>query len=238
MKLFEHILGKQKIINKFNISDYEKQQIIDFFKTHANLESEIDWNNDNEEELLNEIYMLQKRTNDSRKNKTRRTKLRPEDAFKQDNFYILKTNENGQYIGLLNHDAAVYANSAASGGGPAKWCIGTTSNHSWWDDRVSRGYRYVLYLYKPDNESIMKFMIELEPVEEDESQLGSVTVWNTGNHIEIQINSEEGDYDCGEVCDFCELEEEDLYNFWDTLNEQNIEYEDRDEYPPEPEYMA
>lgn len=150
------INNKDNIIKRFTvISDEEKSEIIDFFKSHSNLENKVDWNkmSNAQESLYQDIQNLMVETKkNAEEKKQRKTDIKS--LFKDtEHFEVLGEDDNYVYVAPLTWDACVFIDSFKCGGQGATWCIGWEEKDDYWrkyteDDNCV----FVLMMKKPKSE--------------------------------------------------------------------------------------
>jgi len=155
------------------LTDEEKQEFIDFFDSHVNAQSMINWNNkseltkDNLERVVNEV----KAKADAKKKAHDKYRLGRNDPLlmftsKPEMFDILKVDDKWIFAYCKSHAACNFADSFECGGAGAKWCVGWTNNTAHWNDYTNRGMEFVLAYNKkgdPKKEDDLKYMIQIDP---------------------------------------------------------------------------
>ena len=155
------------------LTDEEKQEFIDFFDSHVNAQSMINWNNkseltkDNLERVVNEV----KAKADAKKKAHDKYRLGRNDPLlmftsKPEMFDILKVDDKWIFAYCKSHAACNFADSFECGGAGAKWCVGWTDNPAHWKSYTGRGMEFVLAYNKkgdPKVEDDLKYMIQIDP---------------------------------------------------------------------------
>lgn len=135
--VFSQILNenKERFINKLNCDQETKDYFITFFKSHANLESKIDWNK-NSDSLTADIFNLindtakNKETSDSKHDLYRNIRAISDIDWEANDCEILDEDDFYIYVAPVNHNGAVFCDSVQCGGAGAKWCIGLKDDDS------------------------------------------------------------------------------------------------------------
>lgn len=146
------INNKDNIIKRFTvISDEEKSEIIDFFKSHSNLENKVDWNkmSNAQESLYQDIQNLMAETKkNAEEKKQRKTDIKS--LFKDtEHFEVLGEDDNYVYVAPLTWDACVFIDSFKCGGQGATWCIGWQEKDVYWKKYTEEDdYVFVLMMSK------------------------------------------------------------------------------------------
>lgn len=127
MTLFESILlqeNKDRFIRALPWEEGETETILDFFHKHANLESKINWQNKDKEEIKTEILSLMDLTK-----KNAATKAESKQAYKDlpkfgADWKVYYESDNWIYAMPFSWQACKYADSRQCGGQGARWCVG------------------------------------------------------------------------------------------------------------------
>ena len=160
------INNKDRFIKKidWNGSSFTEQEVLDFFKSHANLENKIDWNKSVDEQKAQIINLI----DETKTNKENKTDIK--NLFKSNEFRIVGEDDNFVYVAPLTWEACKFIDSYQCGGQGATWCIGWEKSDEYWSQYVDDGYVFVLMMSKNKNTSPIT---ALEPMyettyEEDE----------------------------------------------------------------------
>jgi hypothetical protein len=143
MRLFEQykILTEKKdhLIKKLvNLSDEEKQELIDFFNKKPNLENKIDWQNKNLK--FDDFKLLMQQYSEK---KIEHLKL-----VRGEDYIPLVLNGNKAYI-PLNYEASVEIASDNVGSCQGKWCTANSEIKTYWNDYVEQKEIILIYvIYK------------------------------------------------------------------------------------------
>ena len=156
---YEHLFlqvyneAKDSRIKSLDLTEDEKKKYIELFRTHPELEKEIDWNDKTgiTKNVLEKVY---KKSLESKSAKKKNPKLlfttRPED------FAILKETDTWLFIYVKTYEDAVFCDSFNCGGQGATWCIGeSASNTQWIYHKEARGEDFVLAFNKTTHEKWM-----------------------------------------------------------------------------------
>jgi hypothetical protein len=177
-KLFESILkeNKEHLIKKMNkLTDEQKSMLINFFKTHANLENKVDslvWTKPSEATWKNFSSILDTAKN-SRSSKKKQINVDLSKMFdfkdNQKNVKIWYYDDRIIFVSPLNHDAAIFMDSYNCYGVGAKWCIGTEDDNKFWAQYINEDNSFVM-LY--DKQVKQKYMFEI-------NKINDITVWDS-----------------------------------------------------------
>lgn len=135
------------------LTEDQKKKYIELFRTHPELEKEVDWNDKAgiTVEVLEQVY---KKSLESKSAQKKNPKLlfstKPED------FVILKETDTWLFVYVKTYEGAVFCDSFNCGGQGATWCIGETgSNTQWVYHKEDRGEDFVLAFNKITHEKWM-----------------------------------------------------------------------------------
>ena len=169
-------------------SEEEKQKVLDFFKSHANLESKIkSWQNRDKNATVQEIRDLisDTNTNSLEKEKSKEGYKGNIDWESHECRYIGE-DENWIYITPLSYEGAKFCDSAECGGAGAKWCIGYEKTDEYWNSYINKGALFLMKFNKfPKNrKNDLKYMIE--------GYLGedTVDIWNQKDNDKVYTLSD------------------------------------------------
>lgn len=152
--LFE---DKSRFIKRLDFEGTEvtQDEVLDFFRTHANLESKIPNWQASSDVIVPLIIELMKSTEakaEAKKKKSQRYK-----DIQSSSKDVVKVYETDRfaYFSPLNHRGAAYCDSAEIGGGGAKWCIGYEKSDEYWKR----------YVYQKKTGFVMA--VDKKPIDED-----------------------------------------------------------------------
>lgn len=133
---------KDHLIKKLNISDDQKDHLIDFFNSHSNLESQINWNN------KNLTYDDFQKVFDIASNSKGTIKKEGLNAFIEGKDYVDVTEYffNGDKgIALIpkNYNFERWFQSKNNLGPEGSWCIGYQKSDEYWREYASKGHIFV-----------------------------------------------------------------------------------------------
>ena len=154
---------KARFIGKLpSISDYEKENITAFFSKFPVYESCIDWNK--KSLTIRDFEKVFQRAEKSRKNMRRKTRINPEEIFKNYNHRIVRKTAKFMIVMPLDWECAVFINSFECGYSGAKWCIGWKHKYKHWNKYIDSGNLFYLILFFEKNHVWgKKIMIQHNP---------------------------------------------------------------------------
>jgi len=162
-RIYQQSLREKKdhIINKLpRLSNTEKEEVINFFKNHSNLENKIDWNN--KSLTINDFRQVMKSVETSRSAKKAEVKADLRVAFddyvKNGEAHVWFANDKLILVSPLSWACAQFMDSYNCYGEGAKWCIGKENDPQHWNDYVCEKRQQFIMLY--DAVEKTKFMIE------------------------------------------------------------------------------
>lgn len=196
--LFEDILNeasKARFINAIpDLTDEEKQTYIDFFDSHPQAASSINWQK--KDELTKDTLdaVMDKVKTKSNKEYDAREKFRlgttRDGAIDMFNKYkgdleIIYENEKFLFVKVLTYEGAKFCDSFDCGGEGAKWCIGWETTDQHWKSYTGAGITFIMAYNKKHDTSktdTLKYMLEIGPKE--------VQAWLQSDHHEdtIKVN--------------------------------------------------
>lgn len=145
-------------------NEEEKQKVLDFFKSHANLESKIkSWQSKDKSATVQEIRDLISNTEESAANREKSKEgYRGNIDWGAHECRYLGEDENWIYVTPLSWEGAKFCDSAECGGAGAKWCIGYEGGDAHWKSYTDEGALFLMKFNKhpKDKRKDLKFMIE------------------------------------------------------------------------------
>lgn len=213
MTLFESILlqeNKDRFIKALKTDEDWKNKAIDFFKSHANLESKIDWNKKNDD-LIVDISLLMSTTGEkAEKNKEKRKVYKEAPTFGE-GWKIFKETEDWIFAMPLTWEACNYADSTECGGEGAKWCIGYNKDDMYFNRYVfEEGCAFLMAFNKAYSGGVspdspwptvctkgLKYMIQIEePDKSNDEKIHDIEVWiQIDEKISNEIKLTTGNWD-------------------------------------------
>ena len=160
MKTFIQYLteAKDRFINKNrNLSKEQKKELIDFFKTNRQAESDIDWNKSHKYSYDQFFDIMAKYRSGRRKVK----KFKCQDKLKgltKDQDYVhvrMKTKEYCAYIPLSHDTAQKFNTDRVIGTCQGSWCVGHSSTKDYWTQYVLRDHQVPIYIVDQSNKWIV-----------------------------------------------------------------------------------
>lgn len=128
---------KDHIIKKLNnLTDEEKEEVIEWFKTHSSYESDPSINWQNKDLTMDDFKALMAKAENSKSAKKRRIKSNAALLF-EEHGQIVKETENWIYVLPLSWEDAKFMDSSNCGGEGARWCIGWKESSTHWDRYVN-----------------------------------------------------------------------------------------------------
>ncbi len=119
---------KDHIINKLNLTDEQKNELISFFKKRPDLETKIDWNN---KELKYEDF-AEVLANISKSNaKKTKGSLIPSEFVEGKDYIDISLSDTEVAFIPLNYDFQKFIQNKSFYGTEAKWCIGSNDRYYW-----------------------------------------------------------------------------------------------------------
>ena len=149
--------AKDRFIKELALTDEEKDKYITLFKTHPELEKEIDWNDKKSitKETLESVY--QKSLNsESAKKRAKKQDKKLLFTDKPSDFKILEETDTWIFVYVKSYEGAKFCDSFNCGGNGAKWCIGDSKSDTQWIYHTGdRNEDFVLAFNKDTNEKWM-----------------------------------------------------------------------------------
>ena len=161
---------KDHIIKKLsNLSDNEKEILINAYNKRPDLESKIkiNWQDKNLrfEDFNEVINAFNSESKTQIKKAAASGELSKYFVGKEDDFDIILETEDKLFAKVNSHAGAVYADSFKCNGQGAKWCIGYEANDHHWKS-YSRSSLFVLVLFKKEINELKKVMLQLKMVKD------------------------------------------------------------------------
>lgn len=128
---------KDHIIKKLNnLTDEEKNEVIEWFKTHSSYESDpsINWQNKNL--TMDDFKALMAKAENSKSAKKRRIKSNAALLF-EEHGQIIKETSKWIYVLPWSWEDAKFMDSSKCGGEGARWCIGWKTSPQHWNNYTS-----------------------------------------------------------------------------------------------------
>lgn len=155
MKTFIEIINeglllekKDHLINKLNLTDDQKQEIIDFFSKHPNLENKIDWNR--KELSYNDFKDLMTATQSTFRSKLKKVKQEGTSGIPQNEYKIIQiSNENVTAYVPFTYDASRIIASKYVGGTEGKWCTAQQKSSDDWYSHTGTFKKVFIYFVTP-----------------------------------------------------------------------------------------
>lgn len=121
--------SKDRFIKKLNLTDEQKQEVMDFCDKYPQYASKINWQK--KDLSYDDIKAVMDLHAQSKSDKKRQAKNDPKTLFKNGNFIIYKETENWLYVLPQSWSDGKFVDSADCGGEPARWCIGFKEPGYW-----------------------------------------------------------------------------------------------------------
>ena len=184
MRLLE---DKNRLIDKLDLNDIQKEAIKNFFKKHPNYENKIDWNRKDLkwEDFVDVLAFEGKSRNQARKNG-----IAGLTQGKDYEFIASGETSDGHpyeiYMPLSYLGSVTLADDKSGPAIVGKWCISSNEDTYWKDYTINRGdYFYFVYIYGAmDDEPGTKFALQCED--------GSLYVWNAEDDDIFESYDNEG----------------------------------------------
>ena len=161
MKSFKEYLLEKKdhIIRRLkNLTDDEKQQVIDFFARKPNLENQINWQN--RDLTFDDFQQVMDVTKTERKRQVKKLGL---GGLKSGKDYLeIEVPENfpGRGFIPLHWEASKLLASAKIGGVEGEWCTAYQKDKSYWGRYIHEDYEILIYFIMDDNRTKYAFLLD------------------------------------------------------------------------------
>ena len=192
MTLFEQVLqeaSKARFITPFydngiakkfeQIGIPTKEEMVNFYDTHNELASKIDWNKKKDDSFFEDLlYNMQNFSSKSTKKKN------PIELFKsRKDCKIIGEDENWIYVMPLEYSAARWMDSFDCGGQGAKWCIGYEKTDDYWNSYNEHSLFILAFSKNPSpEENEQKYMIQFDQssgyYEKHDFENPDLNIWN------------------------------------------------------------
>jgi hypothetical protein len=144
--LYENKTSRIKKLN--NLSDSEKEELIDFFEIHPNLENKIDWNNP--DLTFDDFTEIIADTAISKNNVNKQLKEGDLGAIweRHPTAEILYQTDNIIFVAPTTWEDYKFINSLSCYGIGAKWCLGSSKHNMHWKKYTEQG-DILVFVYSP-----------------------------------------------------------------------------------------
>jgi hypothetical protein len=185
MTLFERILNENKdrfIATNDNLTQEEKSEIMNFFRSHPNYEKYIDWQKSKSLGVGDFQQVIEKAKNSKSARETESKNGSLGAIFRGEDVEILKESDNEIFATPLSWHGAKFMDSFNCYGKGAKWCIGDSNNQKFWKDYVDGRYDCFIFYYNKSAGS--KWMIQYQ-------ETGKYMLWDATD--DAMMNDYDGD---------------------------------------------
>ena len=189
---------KNRLIDKLDLTDEQKDAVKTFFKKHPNYENKIDWNRKDLkwDDFVDVLAFEGKSRNQARKNGIAGLK-----EGKDYKFIASGETSDGHpyeiYMPLSYLGSVTLADDKSGPAIVGKWCIASNDDNYWKDYTERRGdYFYFVYIYGAlEGEPGTKFALQCED--------GGLCIWDAGDHdVFDKYGKDEKDLLSSEILEF------------------------------------